>query len=101
MPNTFQADKTYNLSDVLMLLSADVDSDKENLDKSNRIIIEEEKNSQDNENEFAEDEPVANENLYPPNSASKIKLNSTELFEKMYSRFLMKGQADLTSFKPD
>ena len=40
MLNTFQAGKTYNHSEVLTLLAADVDSDEEDFDESNSIIIE-------------------------------------------------------------
>ena len=45
MPNIFQAGKTYDPSEVLALLAADVDSDKEDFDESNPIIIEQDNSS--------------------------------------------------------
>ena len=75
MLNVFQADKAYDSTEVLKLLAADVDSDKEDFDESNHIIIEQENSSQDDEDECAEDESLENKNFHPSNSNSENILN--------------------------
>ena len=75
MSNIVQAGKTYNPSEVLTLLAAHLDSDKEDFDESNPIIIEEENKSQDDENECAEDKSLENENLHPDNCNSESILS--------------------------
>jgi len=75
MSNIFQTDKIYDPSEVVALLVADVDSDEEDLDECNPIIIEQEASSQDDEDECAEDESLENENVHPPNSNSESILS--------------------------
>ena len=70
MPNIFQADKTYNPSEVLTLHAADFDSNKEDLDENIPIIIEE-NSSQNDKDEFTENESLENKNFHPLNSNSE------------------------------
>ena len=71
MSNVFQAGKTYDPSEVLTLLTADVDSDHEGFDESNPILIEQENSSQNNKDECAENDPLKNENLYRLTATTK------------------------------
>ena len=83
MSNIFQADKTYDPSEILTLLAflieiIDFDFDNEDLDENNPIIIEQKNSSQYDEDEFAEDESLENENFHRPNSNSKSILSRRE-----------------------
>ena len=49
MSNIFQVGKTYDPSEVLTLLAADVDSDEEDFDENNFITTEQENSSEDDE----------------------------------------------------
>ena len=75
MSNIFEDDKTYDPREVLTLLAADIDSDKEDFGKSNFILTEQENSSQDDENECAEDESLQKENIHPPNTNNKSILS--------------------------
>ena len=71
MLNIFQVGQTYDPSEVLTLLAADVDSDEEDFDENNFTTTEQENSSEDDEDESAEDESLENENLHSPNSNCK------------------------------
>ena len=62
----------------MTLLAADVDSDEEDFEESNPILIQQENNSQDDEDKCAEDKSLENENLYSPNRNSESKLSRDE-----------------------
>ena len=75
MSNILLVGKTYDPREVLMLLAADIDSDKEDFDKSNFIMTVQKNSSQDDEDECAEDESLKNENLHSPNSNNESILS--------------------------
>ena len=90
--------QNYDPLEVLTLVAADFESDDEDFDKSDSIIIEQVNSSQDDEDKCTEDESLENENLHSPNSNSgRILSRDRTVWENRPSN-LMEEQVGVTSF---